>query len=589
MKNKLILILALGLIYSCSTTTDHENNGLLGAEEIKESAKNLKFMGGATKASANLSFIDVTEKYGLTGVEGVTQYAVDFNHDGFVDLVILPDYYSVPRFYKFSPKLDKFILLTDSPLPRELRASYLAFADLNRDGIYDVIAGAPKQKSSLDQDPLRFFSGKVRGGKTIYKEVRGKYPGKMMTTYGISLLDLDLDGELDLYLGNWFDHVKSRVVATPDRLYRGNGLAFKDFSSLLQDEHTYLDKPRIFPNARPTYGVSSCDIDQNGFPDILTASSSGYGNKMWMNIDDPESGRTFVDYGKISGLAHDPEGSFNRQGGGNTFFAGCIDYNNDGIMDVVLGELTHSYDPESRDRSSILSGKQFEFPPMFIRSEYYMDDGTPTWSQGDKRALFLDYNLDGNIDIGVDNSGFPPTSRFVLFEQRPNHSFYNVAVDFSLDILNPSGSTVLDFNRDGKPDLLLGQNSIRTGGMKKKIYLYQNITKTSNRSVRIFLRGKKANHFGVGATVIFATNKKVQKRYIDYLQGGFSSQHEEGPIFGLPRDEKLEYIEVKWPSLDKNRVPVVVRYQTSKLHLNKKTDLTLCESGRLYKKKNHCP
>lgn len=177
-------------------------------------AKKVVYNGGPTGKPTKTAFIDVTEKYGLKGVEGVTQYAVDFNHDGFVDLVILPDYYAVPRFYQYNKKTHKFVLLKKSPLPRELRASFMAFADLNRDGIFDVIAGAPKQKSSLDQDPLRFFAGKVRGGKTIYTEVKGKYPGKLMTSYGITLLDLDLDGNLDFYLGNWFDHDKNRMVLT---------------------------------------------------------------------------------------------------------------------------------------------------------------------------------------------------------------------------------------------------------------------------------------------------------------------------------------------------------------------------------------
>ncbi len=576
-------------LLSCSSGDQVSNRGLLSPEVKKQvtAVRLEKLKTGPSINQTNTAFKDVTKEYGLDGVEGVTQYAVDFNQDGFVDLVILPDYYAVPQFFQFNRKLNKFIKLQHSPLPRELRVSFMAFADFNRDGVYDILTGAPKQKSSIDQDPLRFFRGTIKKGKVFYSEVKGKYPGELMVNYGVTILDLDLDGNLDFFLGNWFDYDKKRIVLTPDRLYRGKGFSFSDFSSLLQDEHHYLSEPRIFPNARPTYGVTSCDVDQNGYPDIITAASSGYGNKLWMNVDDPESGRLFVDYGKESGVAHDLEGAFDRQGGGNTFFAGCIDYNNDGIMDIILGELSHSYDPETRDRSSILSGKHFKFPPEFLRTEYYMDDGTPSWNQGDKRAVFLDYNLDGNIDIGVDNSGFPPKSRFVLFEQEPNHAFFDVAKTYGLDILNPSGTTILDFNRDGRPDLLVGQNSIRTGGIKKRIFLYKNITHNDNQSVRLFLRGKKTNTYGVGALVKFVTDKKVQTRYLDYLQGGFSSQNEEGPIFGVASGETLKYIEIHWPIAVKGK-PLVKRYSMTKIKLKKKNDLTLCESGRVYKKKTGC-
>src|SRR5690606_25169990 len=187
----------------------------------------------------------------------------------------------------------------------------------------------------------------------------------------------------------------------------------------------------------------------------------------------------FEDYGDESGYAQDYDGHFQPRGGGNSFYAVCADYNNDGIMDIAKGELFHSYDPESRDRSAILSGSSLGFPPKFIRTEYHRDDGSGNWSQGDRRGVWGDLNLDGLIDLVVENSGFPPKSRLVFFEQQPNHAFEDKAEIYGLNIVNPTGTVTLDWNRDGKLDLLVGQNSLRTEAITPKLYAFENVFPTT--------------------------------------------------------------------------------------------------------------
>ena len=47
-------------------------------------------------------FVDKTAEYGLTGVQAVHMYAVDANHDGATDLVVLDDFMVSPKFYFFN-------------------------------------------------------------------------------------------------------------------------------------------------------------------------------------------------------------------------------------------------------------------------------------------------------------------------------------------------------------------------------------------------------------------------------------------------------------------------------------------------------
>jgi hypothetical protein len=77
----------------------------------------------------------------------------------------------------------------------------------------------------------------------------------------------------------------------------------------------------------------------------------------------------------------------------------------------------------------------------------------------------------------VDNSGFPPYSRLVLFEQDENHSFFNISTNAGIDIVNPTGTVVLDINKDGAPDILTSQNNIRNSDIPPRLFLFQNTLK----------------------------------------------------------------------------------------------------------------
>ncbi|CAM9866523.1 unnamed protein product, partial [Chrysoparadoxa australica] len=429
-------------------TTDKVEN----AEDSEDRIRKIQvpIQSGPTKSPMKNTFVDYTKAWGLEGVSGTHLYAVDWNADGFVDLVTLPEYYGQPEFYIGSTK--GFKKAESSPLPYGLRASLLTFADFNKDGIKDLLVATLNQKTELNKDPLRLLLGKKKKGSVVYTEIENAFPPTPYPTASVSIVDVNMDGWLDIYLGNWFDTSQSRPELVPDRIYLGQagGKKWDDGSYLLIGELEYSNSEEVFLQATPTFGTSVCDIDQNGYPDILSASSSGYKNMVWLNLRDRENNdRKLVDQAKIMGMSEDRDGAFSKTGGGQSFYMLCQDYNNDGFMDVAMGELFHSYDPESRDRSSILTGKGRLFPPQFIRTEYHKDDGSGSWSQGDRRAVWADFNFDGNIDLIVENSGFPPKSRLVYFEQADDHGYADKAEDYGIDIVNPSGSVILDVDKDG--------------------------------------------------------------------------------------------------------------------------------------------
>ena len=544
------------------------------------------------------SFLDKTAAYGLDGLEAVAFNAVDLNFDGFTDLIVLPTYYSRPKFFLMDAVQKKFILWKHDPLPADFKASFLIVHDFNKDQVPDIVASVLNQRSEISQVPVKVFYGAIRNGLLHFVEQKDALNLPAEPTSSVSAIDFDLDGWTDLFVGNWFENKKGQYFPVPDRLLRNNKGKFEEVTGLLKFEADKNSDQVYPPQAKPTYGSSTCDIDQNGFPDILTVSSSGHKNKLWMNLKETLSDdRFFEDVGSISNYASDPEGSLIPTGGGRSFFSACADYNNDGLMDIFLGELSHAYDNESVDRSSILTGSRESYPPFFIRTEYLSDSNSESWNQGDRRAVWLDYNLDGRLDLLVDNSGFPPFSRLVLFEQDETNAFSNVASQLGIDFVNPNGTIVMDLNHDGLPDLISAQNNIRRADISSRIYVFENQLKLNGRrSLRVHLNGVKANTKGLGSMIMLITleNGKqiIQRRWTEYSQGGLPSQSEEGMIFGLKEGVEVVGIKVRWPYLHKKGFSsgeaLENFYSLKGVPFKNYLEITLCENGSFLAGKLSC-
>jgi hypothetical protein len=575
-----IALLAILLLAGCADKKIHVLSDIGGPREAS-----IPYEIAPEKAGT--IFVDKTKEYGLTGVQAVHMYAVDANHDGATDLVTLDDFVATPKFYFFD-KHEKKFQLGDNPFDEIIRASYLVFVDLDHDGILDVIVGNLNQKSEMTQYPPRVFKGEIIDGKLHYK-LKAVLPIGVLPTASIVPLDFNLDGELDLYVANWFSQKDGNPKPVPDILLQGKGFEFTDVGAQLKGEYDYNTATKTYPNATPTFGASVCDVDQNGFPDIMTNNSNGYFNKLWMNID----GKNFVNYGVESGYGGDNEGTAESHGGGNSFFSLCGDYNNDQIIDVVVGNLSKDSDQEERDKSAMLTGSTKSFPPKFYRSDFYQFDQKEHWSEGIRRGLWIDYNLDGLTDLIIENSGFPPSSRLVFFEQQADHEYKDVAKDLGINLMNPSGTVNIDLNGDGVMDFISGQSKVRAGDIANRIYVFENQTKRLGRgSIRFHLQGKNSNYYGISSSVILSTNKTKRFSNVAYSYGSLPSQNEEGVYFAFNK-ETPDNVVVRWSYGTQDRLgritPTVKKYDLRKLSgTGKHMELNLCEDGRVLPRNKNC-
>lgn len=594
MRKSIYLGFLSSLLFSCSSQAPLKSKDEASIElshELDSLSKKVQATNYGPTVKSGAVFEDKTEAYGLQGLQAVAFNAVDFNFDGHTDLVIIPTYYSRPKFYVWVESKKKFELWDHDPLPNDFKASYLLIYDLNRDGVPDIVAGVLNQRSEVSQIPVKVYYGEIENQKWTVHYDQNALDLPVEPTSSISVIDFDLDGWPDLFIGNWFENKNGQYIPAANRLMQNTKGKFTDVTKTFLRGEAEKRADHIYPpNAKPTYGTSTCDIDQNGFPDILTASSSGHKNKLWMsNIENRTGDQFYEDVGPVSNYGSDPDGSLIPTGGGRSFFSACADYNDDGLMDIFLGELSHAYDNDSVDKSSILTGSKETYPPFFIRTEYISDATAESWNQGDRRAVWTDYNIDGRIDLLVDNSGFPPYSRLVLFEQDETHAFMNVGSQSGLDIVNPAGTITLDINRDGLPDVLTAQNNVRRADIQPRLYLFENKTKTDNLAVKVNLDGIKSNPQGIGAMVMLytqsSTQKNVQRRWTEYSQGGLPSQNESGLYFGVPKGHEVAGVKVRWPYLKKKGFSsgevLEILYPLKQFGQKKFLEVTACEDGRV--------
>mgnify|MGYP001121495286 CR=1 FL=1 len=220
-----------------------------------------------------------------------------------------------------------------------------------------------KAKGSLrtDQDELMFgqgfsFSGYERDplflnlGNRKFVDISG-CSGIDSVSDGRAgvFADFDNDGDLDLFVGN--GNTGSTGYLMRSQLFLGNGDGtFVDASSRLGGSG---NKPTL------ANGSMACDFDGDAdldlFVSVYGVSNGGAQNALWRN----DGTGTFTDEAVSAGVASLPGGNYWRQDtdygrlaepgkspgkyvGGNGFGVDCPDIDNDGRIDILQADISHS-------------------------------------------------------------------------------------------------------------------------------------------------------------------------------------------------------------------------------------------------------
>ncbi len=99
---------------------------------------------------------------------------------------------------------------------------------------------------------------------------------------------------------------------------------------------------------------------------------------------------------------------------------------------------------------------------------------------------------------------------------------------------------VADFNNDGRLDLVMNNNN-------ETPMLYLNNLKKSGNSVELKLVGTESNRDAIGACVRLTAGGKTMMRQVE-AGSGYASQTMLPLHFGLGKADRVDAIEVRWPS-----------------------------------------
>ena len=445
-------------------------------------------------------------------------------------------------------------------------ALMVTFADIDNDGDLDLYEGSYSQKPNGVQyvaDPDELYLNDGSGHFTLLASSGLNRPWPL-TTVAAAFLDYDRDGKLDVYIGNFMINYQFDYwTSYQDELFHGAGDG--TFTNVTGPAGLTTSAPIASTSglySKPTYGATACDWNNDGFADILTSTYGLGWNDLWKNKGDS----TFAYVGPQMNFNMDssPYADTSANGepnsyrwGGNTFSASCGDYDNDGDLDVFNAETTHGDIPRnSADRSRILVNSGADGGYVFLRPSL-AETGInrplgPNDDEGDHGADWLDFDNDGLLDLVIEQSAYPG-AHASLFHQKPDHTFEDVtqASGVLAAMINSNGLSVDDYDRDGDLDILMG--SVNAGSQPpptgvEQVHLFENIIGRQGNSLYVTLEGVSANRQGIGARVSVTAGCLTQLREINGGKGTFGATNPAYAHFGLGTAEKIDKLEVTWPT-----------------------------------------
>jgi enediyne biosynthesis protein E4 len=377
--------------------------------------------------------------------------------------------------------------------------------------------------------------------------------------------DYNLDGLLDLYVGNYFDDVdlwnleSTRIMHDDFERARNGGRNFL-FRGNSDGTFTEVGKSLGVDDPGWTLAVGSADVNNDGWPDLYCADDFG-----------PD--QLFVNRGDGT-FANETETAigFDTKKGMNVDFG---DINNDGWLDVYVTNITTA--EYLREGNMLWHNNGLNDRGDVWFTDIAVETGTQDggWGWGGK---FFDYDSDGHLDLFTVNGfisagegnywydlaswtvlgedaaearNWPPIGdrsfsgheRFRFWRNQGFETFTQRANEVGLDSdRDGRGIVVFDYDNDGDLDVYVA-NQNQAG------QLFRNDGRSSGHWLQIALDTGGAdgvNRDAIGARVTVVTDDGLQIRERDG-GNGFCGQSDPRIYFGLGANKTAKLIEIRWP------------------------------------------
>jgi tetratricopeptide (TPR) repeat protein len=465
--------------------------------------------------------------------------AFDYDNDGRID-IFFTNGAAIPSLEKSAPKYAnrlyrnlggmKFVDVTEEAgVAGRGYSMGAAAADYDNDGYADLfVAGVNRNSLFRNTGRGRFEDVTARSG------IRGG-----LWSVAAGWFDYDNDGWLDLFVVNYLKWSPaldpycgdtssrlrvychpSRFEGLPNTLYRNRGDGtFEDVS----------ERSGIASSIGKGMSVAFADYDQSGFLDVFVTNDT-LPNFLFRNRGDG----TFEELALKAGVAYTDDGKAVSSMG-----VDFRDYDNDGRPDLAITALNGETFPLFRNQGN-----------GFFRDVTYPSRiGLASAARGGWCNGFFDFNNDGWKDLFSANSHVTDNiDRFRHHQYRqPNSLYLNLGDGTFRDVSDAAGPdfriprahrgcAFADFDNDGKMDIVVT-------ALGEPAELWQNITPGTHNWIGLRLEGKKSNRDGIGARISIGSQHNHMTTTVGYASSSRSGVH-----FGLGKTEKIERLEIQWPS-----------------------------------------
>ncbi|KIG11670.1 ASPIC/UnbV domain-containing protein [Enhygromyxa salina] len=468
------------------------------------------------------AFTEVTQAWGLDGVEGTRLSVTDLDGDGWPDLFVRrggtrSDDFGADTRHTWLLRntggqgfedvtQDSGVLAPRQALGAGIGrpAEIVASADVDNDGDLDIFTGITTTDPVASLGETSELMLNQGDGSFVLANVDSdlRHASSEDIVAGASFVDANRDGFVDIWVT---EH------GIQDELYygtgdggfvkatSGSGLATSGAATLAE-----LNSGAVHSRA---WSALACDLNGDGWTELLAGSYGRSANHLWQGRLDPDTGFVAFDArGVESGYARDEnyewqsnqfarcycqsnpmaEGcagvpapaincdtpnwnhSSDREPyrlGGNSGATACADLDNDGDMDLYTGEIRHWWAGLGSDMSEALlnTGAQdvsFERPGRDAMGITVEHVTGNSWDEGHMSLTTLDFDNDGWRDIYVGGSDYAG-NRGLLFHQRDVLQFEPVSTADSFEHNRSHGVVTADFDRDGDLDLIVGHSRSR--------------------------------------------------------------------------------------------------------------------------------
>jgi hypothetical protein len=367
--------------------------------------------------------------------------------------------------------------------------------------------------------------------------------------------DYDNDGKLDLFVSSFVQYSASGSMFCGDnkqgRRYYCVPRVFKPRASFLfhnegNGKFADVSKASGIANALgKSFGAVATDVNNDGLMDLFVANDTT-ANHLFLN----KGGGKFEEIGLASGVGYSDAGS-PRSGMG----VDAADVDGDGWQDLFVANIDQELFSLYRNQKDL----------------NFLDEageiGQVTRLLSGWGLKFFDFDNDGDPDLFLAN-GHPDdmvetqASRvkykepLVLFENSGG-KFKNISAQ-SGDIFKKDfparGASFGDFDNDGDLDILVINNG-------EAPLLLRNDGGNRNHWLGLQLVANKSNPMAVGANVTW-TAGGVKRSRLKTSGGSYLSSHDPREILGIGKADKIESLEIKWPSgkVDKIANPPINQY-----------------------------